>query len=197
MGMSPLCGRTSPLCDPSLLWPQSSPSAARFPPRRGATADITTVPRGTGAPGVGGLHDPPGCTRPPPLLLDLLYQRHAVTAQPRPTASFFAPFPSHCPPDSSVRTAVDPSGLHVRPQTPRQRAAPPHNAAVWGRGGPVGARWNSAKAGIWDPAAQPRFLNTCCGMWDTRQVCWIHPLKQHQAFHKVVRHWPSFIDRMS
>lgn len=32
MGTRPLCSRTSPQCDPSLLWPQLSPSATPVPP---------------------------------------------------------------------------------------------------------------------------------------------------------------------
>lgn len=80
----PCCGRSS------------RPLRPRFPPRHGATADIAAVPRDGRGPRCRGLHDPPDCTRPAPLLLDLLNQRHAVAAQPRPVASSFAPFPSRC-----------------------------------------------------------------------------------------------------
>lgn len=97
MGTRPLCSRTSPQCDPSLLWPQLSPSATPVPPRDAELQRTSPqCPETAGARGVGGLHDPPDCTHPAPLLLDLLNQRHAVAAQPRPVASSFAPFPLRC-----------------------------------------------------------------------------------------------------
>lgn len=130
-GTNPLCSRTSPRVTRPCCGHSPRPLRPRSPPhrlRRRATADVTAVPRDTGASHVGGAHSPLSASAPsaqPETRGDITASSSGLGLMPAPARP--------CTPAVCTSSRGPRGGGQHRPR---------HDAAVWGCGGPVGTHWN-------------------------------------------------------